>query len=58
MANIEKWAKSRPAGMDAKEFQLPPELKDGYVSPEEKEKERKAKLDREAARGNPGTNAQ
>lgn len=42
---LEKLVKEmKSAGMDTKEFQLPPELKDGYVSPEEKEAERKAKL--------------
>lgn len=56
---LEKLVKElKSAGMDPKEFQLPPELKDDYVSPEEREKERKAKEAKEAAKTNPGTNAQ
>ena len=33
----------KAAGMDTKEFQLPPELKDGYVSPEQQAKDNAAK---------------
>jgi hypothetical protein len=39
----------KAAGMDAKEFQLPPELKDGYVSPEQKAKEAEARRAKIAA---------
>ncbi len=42
----------KSAGMDPKEFQLPPELKDDYVSPEEKAKEqaeKQAKAEAKAA---------
>lgn len=39
----------KAAGMDAKEFQLPPELKDGYVSPEEQAKEAQKRRDKIAA---------
>lgn len=45
----------KAAGLDTKEFQLPPELKDGYVSPEEK-----AKMDAEKqakATVHPGTHS-
>lgn len=39
----------KAAGMDTKEFQLPPELKDGYVSPEQKTKEAEARRAKAAA---------
>lgn len=50
---LEKLVKSmKAAGMDTKEFQLPPELKDGYVSPEEKEAERRAREEEKLAQQN------
>ena len=45
------------AGMDPKEFQLPPELKDDYVSPEEREKARKEKEAKEATKDKPNITA-
>ncbi len=39
----------KAAGMDVKEFQLPPELKDGYVSPEQQAKEAHQRRDKLAA---------
>ena len=39
----------KAAGMDVKEFQLPPELKDGYVSPEQQAKEAQKRRDKIAA---------
>lgn len=43
----------KAAGMDTKEFQLPPELKDGYVSPEEQAKEAQKRRDKLAAQSGP-----
>lgn len=40
----------KAAGLDTKEFQLPPELKDGYLSPEAIEKKRKAEKEKAEAR--------
>ena len=42
----------KAAGMDTKEFQLPPELRDGYVSPEQKAKDDAAKLAKASAKPN------
>lgn len=43
----------KAAGMDTKEYQLPPELKDGYVSPEQKAKEAEVRRAKIAAQSDP-----